>query len=318
MIVTDTKNIGIVMSVWAIHDDYDYQDEENYISVTSLMKPIKQIILGARAPKQETIDISDFVSRAMGTAIHASVEKAWEHYEVNLKKLGYPKEVIDRVRINPEPEELFEGCIPIYIEQRAKKKIAGYTVGGKFDMVAEGIVHDNKTTSAYTWVFGGRDDEHKMQGSLYRWLNPEKITENFIRINYLFTDWQAMMARQKPTYPQARIQQKDIILLEPAETERWVVNKLNTLSRLWNADENSIPDCTDEELWRSDPVYKYYKDPAKTDGKSTKNFDDASEAYQHLAVQGVGVVKEFPGTVKRCGYCAAYEVCQQRRKYFPD
>ena len=194
--ITDTKNIGIVMSVWAIHDDYDYQDEENYISVTSLLKPIKQIILGARAPKQETIDISDFVSRAMGTAIHASVEKAWEHYEVNLKKLGYPKEVVDRVRINPEPEELFEGCIPIYIEQRAKKKIAGYTVGGKFDMVAEGIVHDNKTTSAYTWVFGGRDDEHKMQGSLYRWLNPEKITENFIRINYLFTDWQAMMARQ--------------------------------------------------------------------------------------------------------------------------
>lgn len=317
--ITNNSEVGIVMAVWAVDDDYDHQDMENYISVTTLIRPIKQIILGSRVTVKPESDVVDYFSRAFGNSFHASVEKAWvKNYRKNLAKLGYSKEVIDSILINPEDNELFEGCIPVYIEQRSCKQIEGFVVGGKYDMVAEGILHDNKSTSAYTWVFGGRDDEHKLQGSLYKWLNPTRIYANFIRINYLFTDWQKMLA-VKPTYPQKRCEVKDVTLMDIPETEAWVRTRLQDLKRLWNEPEEMIPECTDEELWRSEPVFKYYADATKTNGKSTKNFDDGAEAYAHKASKGgVGAVVEFPGEVKRCGYCPAAEICQQRKRYFPD
>ena len=315
---SDVNDIGIAMAVWAINDEYDYVNDKNYLSVTKLLKPLKMIILSARAEKEDKIvDISEFISRALGNSIHASVEKAWERYRYNLKVLGYPQDVIDAVLLNPTDDQLYDGCIPVYIEQRASKEIEGFRVGGKFDMVLEGIVHDNKTTTAYTWQFGGRDEEHILQGSCYKWLNPTKITEDFIRINYLFTDWQKVMARQNPSYPQNRILKKDIPLMSPEETEEWIANKLRLIKKLWNAPEKGIPDCTMEELWQSEPQFKYYANPEKT-AKSTKNFDDRGEAYAHLAEKGVGIIKEIPGEPKRCGYCDAWGVCQQRQRYFPD
>ena len=316
---SDNKGIGIAMAVWAIHDEYDLVNEPNYISVTKLLRPLKMIILGSRAEKEDrVVDLEEFISRALGNSIHASVEKAWMHYEINLKRLGYPQDVIDSVLLNPKDDELYDGCIPVYIEQRAIREIEGFRVGGKFDMVLEGIVHDNKTTTAYSWQFGGRDEEHMLQGSCYKWLNPTKITEDFIRINYLFTDWQKFMARQNPSYPQSRIQKKDIILMSPADTEQWIAGKLRQIRRLWDAKEKDIPDCSMEELWQSEPKFKYFSNPDKTDGKSTKNFDDRGEAYAHLSTKGVGVIKEIPGEPKRCGYCDAWDICEQRQRYFPD
>jgi hypothetical protein len=328
MKITNEHGISLAMQVWLLHDEYDYQQMENYISVTSLMKPIRQIILPRRIPLEgRVLDVSELASRALGTALHDSIEKAWTNDHVRTKsliRLGYPKHVAERVRINPTDELLKEmpDCIPIYLEQRAFKKITingkTYTVGGKFDMVAEGIVHDNKSTSAYTWVHGGRDDEHKMQGSLYRWLNPEKITEDFIRIEYIFTDWQKSLAKTNPKYPQQRMANKDIPLDSIIVTDRWVKDKLVLVDKLMEAPESELPECTPDELWMSDPKYKYYADPAKTAGRSTKNFDSLAEARKHIAEKGgKGIIITEPGQPKRCEYCDAFDACKQKDRYFP-
>ncbi len=269
--------------------------------------------------------------------MHDSIEKAWKvGYKRSLKLLGYPENVIDRVLINPTLEELAnkQDPIPIYLEQRAFRKIeingTTYTIGGKFDMAAEGILHDNKSTSAFTWLHGTRDEEHKLQGSLYNWLDKEgftdascetpigvrRITEEFIRINYIFTDWQKMLAKTNPNYPQKRILYKDIPLMSDQETADWIRWKVGLVETYKNSPENQIPECTDEELWRSAPKYKYYADPNKVDGKSTKNFDDAVEARKHVAEKGKGIVVAVPGEVKRCGYCNAFPICTQKDRYF--
>ena len=324
MKITNNYNISLSLAVWLLHDEYDYVNEPNYISVTTLMKPLRHIILPRRIPRElvET-DVSDFIARALGHSLHDSIEKAWvKGYKRILALLGYPETVIDRVRINPTPEELVAtpNAIPIYLEQRAKKTVTvngkTWTVGGKFDMVAEGIVHDNKSTSAYTWVYGGRDNEHQQQGSLYRWLNPDKITEDFIRINYIFTDWQKSQAKQNPNYPQKRVESKDIVLLSEAEVQRWVEWKLQLVMKYWDAPERDIPNCTDEELWMSDPKFKYYADPAKTSGRSTKNFDSLLEANAFKAEKGnKGIIITVPGEPKRCDYCDAFPLCTQKDKY---
>ena len=324
MKITNNFNISLSLAVWLLHDEYDYVNEPNYISVTTLMKPLRHIILPRRIPRElvET-DVSDFIARALGHSLHDSIEKAWvKGYRRILSLLGYPEAVIDRIRINPTPEELAAtpNAIPIYLEQRAKKTVTvngmTWTVGGKFDMVAEGIVHDNKSTSAYTWVYGGRDEEHQQQGSLYRWLNPDKITEDFIRINYIFTDWQKSQAKQNPNYPQKRVESKDIVLLSEAEVQRWVEWKLQLVMKYWDAPERDIPNCTDEELWMSDPKFKYYADPAKTSGRSTKNFDSLLEANAFKAEKGnKGIIITVPGEPKRCDYCDAFPLCTQKDKY---
>ena len=324
MKITNNFNISLSLAVWLLHDEYDYVNEPNYISVTTLMKPLRHIILPRRIPRElvET-DVSDFIARALGHSLHDSIEKAWvKGYRRILSLLGYPEAVIDRIRINPTPEELAAtpNAIPIYLEQRAKKTVTvngmTWTVGGKFDMVAEGIVHDNKSTSAYTWVYGGRDEEHQQQGSLYRWLNPDKITEDFIRINYIFTDWQKSQAKQNPNYPQKRVESKDIVLLSEAEVQRWVEWKLQLVMKYWDAPERDIPNCTDEELWMSDPKFKYYADAAKTSGRSTKNFDSLLEANAFKAEKGnKGIIITVPGEPKRCDYCDAFPLCTQKDKY---
>ncbi|WAK44957.1 putative RecB family exonuclease [Erwinia phage Fifi067] len=327
MKITNTGNIPLALGVWLLHDEYDYQSMANYISATRLMKPLRALILAARVPPdQQVSDLEDYISRAYGHSLHDSIEKAWTNDKARnngLRQLGYPEHVIERILVNPTKEQLAAkpDAIPVYLEQRCFKKVVimgvEYTIGGKFDMVAEGIVHDNKSTTAYAWLFGGKDDDYQLQGSIYRWLEPEKITEDFIRINFLFTDWQKLQARTNPAYPQKRVEFKDIRLKDIRDTDSWVRNKITMFEKYKNSPDEEIPECTPEELWMSEPVYKYYSDPSKTTGKSTKNFNDPGEANQWWQVEkgGKGIVITIPGTPKRCEYCEAAPVCKQRLKY---
>jgi hypothetical protein len=323
--ITNTADISLDLAVWLLHDEYDYVQEENYISVTSLMKPIRQIILPSRIPPGDRVlDVTDFVASALGKSIHDSIEKAWtKGLEHKLGLLGYGPDTIQRVKVNPTLEEVraSNSIIPVYIEQRAIREHRGRRIGGKFDMVTDGIVKDNKSTSAFAWVAGTRDEEHILQMSLYRWIDAaqehRKITEDFGQINYIFTDWSKMMARQNPKYPQSRVLSKKLELLSLEDTERWVDEQLALIDKWHDAPESQIPHCTDQELWRSDPKFKYYADPKKAaeGGRSTKNFDSLTAANQHQVAMGKGVVITVPGEPKRCSYCNAFDACTQKDAY---
>jgi hypothetical protein len=328
MKVTNNMGISLPLAVWLLHDEYDYVQAENYISVTKLMKPIRQIILPGRIDDHamET-DVVDLIPRKLGHAIHDSVERAWatgQHIKA-LKTLGYPDKVIDRIKVNPTLEEVRASneIIPVYIEQRAMAQIEGFTLGGKFDMVADGIVQDTKSTSVWGWIKGTRDDEHQLQMSLYRWIDAQqehrKITEDFGIVNYVFTDYAKAMARTNPDYPDCRIKAKEISLLSLDETENWIRAKLKELLRYWNTPEADLPECTDAELWRSNPVYKFFLDQVKAQlpgAKSTKNFSDLNEARKYQAEKGGrGIIITQPGEVKACGYCAGFMGCTQKDRY---
>lgn len=325
MKVTNTTGINLPLAVWLLHDNYDYVDMENYVSATTLMKPIRQTILGSRIPPQDRqVDVSENVSRSLGNAIHDSIEKVWtSNYHRSMKLLGYPADVISRILVNPTDEELAEARnpIPIYMEHRAFREVqvngTTFTVGGKFDMVADGELYDHKSTSSFSWLFGTKDDDYQLQGSIYRWLNPDKITGDHIHINFIFTDWSRMQALSNPKYPQKRVEEKHIPLLSVDETEAWVRHRLSLIQQYRNAPEDKIPQCTDKELWRSDPVYKYYKDPNKLSGRSTKNFTSKQEADAFMSNQGgKGVVVTVPGEPKACSYCQVFDICKQKDAFF--
>jgi hypothetical protein len=325
-VITNKADISLALAVWLLHDDYDHINEPNYISATSLMKPLRHILLPPRMEKDDAqpMDVEDFIPRALGNSLHNSIEKAWtQSYAQSLRKMGYPDSVIHRIRINPEDVvlDVVPDIIPIYLEQRAFREIDGFTIGGKFDLVTEGVVQDTKSTSAYTWLHDRGDDSYQLQGSLYRWIDAAqprpKITEDYMRVNFIFTDWQKAQARANPKYPQHRIEHKEIPLLSLAETEAWVRAKLALIQKYKDTPEERLPECTDVELWRSEPVYKYYADATKTTGRSTKNFATLAEAYAFQSDRGGGgVLLTVPGEPKRCGYCPAFNICKQKDRYF--
>lgn len=303
------QNIPLALAVFLATDDYDY--EPNTISATTLLKSVRQFILSKRVDAEDNpIDITNMVSARMGTAIHTAIEKAWTNPKAVLKKLGYPKQVYENIVINPV--EVLGNQIPVYMEKRSYKNILGYTLSGKFDFVAEGKVQDFKSTSVYSYLNQSNKEKYILQGSIYRWLNPDIITKDTMLIHYIFTDWNKKDSMSNQNYPPNRIHTQELKLLSLKQIEQWITNKLTDINNYLLSEEQDLPLCTDEELWRKDTVWKYYKNPKKT-SRSTKNFNTYQEALTYSILDGsVGIIKEVKGNVAACKYCSAFPICSQK------
>jgi hypothetical protein len=316
---TNLHQIDISMAVWLVHDDYDFLPRERAISATALLKPTRQIILAGRVTGEALEDISARISMRLGHAIHDSIEHAWKTgYKRSLSLLGLPDKVIDRFKINPDPKEVQPEDIPVYIEQRGYRKLGEWVISGKLDMAVNGRLKDAKSTSVFSFIKGNKDENYRLQLSFYKWLHSDKVTDDEGDIQFVFTDWQKSMVNTIPGYPPIRIVNHTVSLYSEQETETLIASKIEDLVRYQDASQDALPRCTDEELWRSEPVYKYYSDPTKTDGRATKNFDSLIEANNHLTEKRKGVVKTVPGQVKACLYCRAFDICEQRKEYTFD
>ena len=309
---SNTSSVPLSLAVFLATDNYDH--DSSTISATTLIKPLRQVILGSRVPTDDSaVDLGQMIASRIGTAIHDGIERAWKgNYREAMKLIGIPKHVISKVEINPTIARSKEdGVIPVFMELRSSKTIGTKTVSGKFDFVAEGRVEDFKTTSVYTAMNHTNDEKYILQGSIYRWLNPDIITKDEMAIQFIFTDWSAARARTETGYPQQRFQQLVLPLKSLQETDTFVKQKLTQIETYWDAPEDTLPLCSDKDLWRSDPVFKYYKNPEKT-ARSTKNFPTRAEANIRLAEEGVGMVLEQPGQVTACKYCSAFSICSQK------
>lgn len=323
MIYTNYTNVPLPLAVWLAADDgYDLERAPHVISATSLMQPTKSLILANRVAISPTedhkVDISDRLAARLGTAVHTAVEVAWLYSRVKaLRELGYPDSVIDKIRLNPdEPGENPE--FDIYIEQRTNKAVGNWVVSGKFDFVYNGRVADVKTTQVYNWIKGSNDEKYRIQGSIYRWLNPEIITDDFIDVMMLFTDWKALNAKVDSEYPKRNMLVRTLPLMSIPETERWINARLANLERYMKANQKDMPECTPDELWMKPPKYAYYKNPKST--RATRVYDTPQEANAHRARDGIpgSVVSARPSEPKYCRYCPGRPICLQAERYVAE
>lgn len=308
----NNSNLPLSMQVFLAHNSYDGTNEGKSISATSLLKSTRQIILGGRIEDDVPIELISLVPSRIGTAFHEAVEAAWKSDGLmdTLKSLNVPKGLRERLRVNPV--EVTEDIIPVYLEQRTSKQFKGWGINGQFDIIVNGVLEDIKSTSVYSYMSQTNVKKYQLQGSIYRWLNPELITEDYMLIDYIFTDWNKHRALSGNGYPTERIMSQKIPLLSLEETERFIEGKLRELDSNLSKDEWELPKCTAEELWRTDTKYKYLSKP---DAKRGKNFDSAAEAQAYLHEKGKGTVIEVLGEVKACKYCAAFALCSQKDQY---
>lgn len=334
---TNERNIGLSQAVFLAHDEYDYDPRENSISATGLLKSTRQTILSKRLKATTTeMDISQLVASSLGTAVHDGIEKSWlnGNYKRAMFKLGYPKKQIDRIVVNPgyyqdnqgrwikdpEAEPLPKNAIPVYMEIRSEKELDGVIITGKFDFIGDGFLEDHKTTGVYTYIKKTNDEKYRLQGSIYRWLNPDLVTSDRMLINYTFTDWSKLnaMTQEKRGYPQFRVLSVPFTLMTIKETEEFIRNRISQIKTFLKRDEAAIPLCTEEELWQDPTSYKYYKNP-DSKIRSTKNFDNFAEAQTRLIKDGgVGTIDIVPGKAKACLYCPAAPLCSQAKQLSID
>ena len=103
-------------------------------------------------------------------------------------------------------------------------------------------------------------------------------------------------------------------LMSVEDTEAYVLNRLKQILEYMDKPDEEIPECTDDELWRSEPVWKYYSNPANK-ARATKNFANEGEAIAFWQSKGgKGEVVEVRGQVGACKYCPAFTVCKQKDK----
>jgi len=316
----DTNGLGTPLQVWLAHDDYDHDPRPNAISVTGLMRPIRQIMLQLNNPTAATKaeELNTRLASARGSAIHNSIEQVWEDTvkrSIALANIGTPEVVIKRVRINPSKEDLASdpSIIPVYLEQRSEKVVGNYIITGKFDMVFEGEVNDHKSTGTYTYTKSTKGEDYIRQGSIYRWLNPDIITKPNIVINFIFNDWVKFKANQQD-YPPSNPCVKRFPLDSIAKTETWIIDKLALIDSLRGVDQSALPQCSAKELWMDASKFAYYANPLKN-SRATKIYATRAEAESALAAgKYKGVVEERRSKARACSYCPSAGVCTQREQ----
>jgi len=318
---TNKNNVSLALAVFLMYDDYEYNERSNSISATGLIKPLRQLVLSKQNPALlKTVDIADLVSTRMGSAIHKGCEDAWtdlDNVSNALRVLGASEDAISRIKINPETTST--GDTPVYVEQRVEKEIDDFIISGKYDLVLDGTLNDYKSTSVWSYIYDSNADSYIKQGSIYKWLSPDKITDSYMNINYIFTDWAAAKARMDTkSYPQQRVLTKKYSLWSREETQNWIRNKLAQYKSHSNTPQEGLPECTDEELWAEDTKYKHYKNSSSTRATNGGVHTSMDDALKFQAQKGGGIIKTIPGEVKACRYCPVVSVCTQASTMLAD
>lgn len=314
-----SNNTGLSLYAQVFLATQYYDRQEAGLSVTTLLKPVKQVIMAQRvAPGERTPDVADNIPTSVGTAVHDGFERAWKSPKLvqTLMSLRIPERVANKVRVNPSPEEVAAGgIIPVYTEIRVKREVAGVTISGQYDFIGDGVVEDLKNTTVYKFITGD-SEAYVLQGSMYRWLNPDKVTKDFMHLTFNFTDWARKDFNQNPDkYPPQRMMTVKFNLLSLEETEAYIVNRVETLVRLKDVPEEDLPPCTDKELWRKPDQIRYYakvENADKPGARSTKNFDTMQDALIFQSEKGgAGAIRVKRGQVTACKYCEGFLACNQ-------
>lgn len=327
---TNNFNVPLSLALWLVDDGYDHAalSAPDTYSVTELLKPTKQIVMKRKMMAMDIevqTDLVSLVSSRLGQATHDSIEKAWrssiKQALVNkdyrkLELIGITKFVADKILIDPEDSELQYDSIPLYMEQRNTKKIGKFTVSGQYDFNFDGQLEDFKTTKTYSWSTSLNDHHYIMQGSIYRWLDPHRITSDTTKISFLFTDWSAKELG-RVGYPAAQVQSKLFNLESTFKIQMFLEKKLKEIDYLLDRPEEEIPECSDDDLWKSPDKFAYFKNPESS--RATRVFDSLPEALNLQSKNaGVGKIEIRAGEVKACRWCAAFPICKQKDRYLRD
>jgi hypothetical protein len=293
-------------------NDYDYDDRENVISATSIMKPTHMVVL-ERSNKgaDRLMDIEGMIPSVGGNALHNMLETALKKTnDETWKALGVP-----------EPEKLI-----IQTEVREESEVGDHIVSGKYDVLfkykdSKWQLADFKSMSVWGVMIDkpSKIEEWVKQMSIYRFLNQDKDIDDIAVILTWFTDWSKSDAviKVKQGYPQKRTDVEMVQLWSIAKTKAYLLSqeaKIKAGMKQYADTGKTGFECSDKELWKRGGKWAYYAKPGAK--RATKVVDTKDEAIKlQLKAKEPGAYYEYrqPEAV-RCKFCSVTEFCSDYSK----
>lgn len=274
----------------------DYKHKEHQYSVTTILNPIRQVLLSRRHTDEIIEDVSDMIWALFGTAFHSILENAKES-ESQFKE-EYLKQELDIL----------------------DKSLKGYFLSGKADLLDVDLkkMIDYKTTSTFKIQKKDYDDWYK-QLLIYAWL--------FVKIGFevdnaeivaLLKDWNRTKAKVDKNYPQLQVQVVSFkFKKEDFEfIEEYIKNRFIELKKYENVPDDELPICSEQERWNDGDKYAVKKSGNK---RALRVYDSLEEAERHINSIKEEERKNFEietrlGEDRRClNYCSCCHFCSYYR-----
>lgn len=283
MIITNKFNLPQAY-VDAVKETHPIKDKS--YSVTTILNPIREILLKRRYYDDIEQDVSDMVWLLFGSAVHKIIEES--------DKTGFAE---------------YELEWPI---------IEDYKLTGICDLYNEELysVEDHKTASVYKIIKQDFEDWRK-QGLMYAWML-RKIGHHVskLRFHALMKDWSARDYRQSqytgkfyPEHPiwtwEYEISESDMIYIE-----EFIRNKFDEIIKYESVSDDDLPICSAEDRWNDGDKYAVYKRAG--DKRAIGVFDSEEEAHRCISEKcsGMGQIEVRKGEDKRCkDYCLVCKFC---------
>lgn len=228
MKIVNKSNVPELIYKFLEQDFYDYAKVRGTTSVTTLLKPIQEIVLTERHSNEIEIDAADRLWTVFGSAVH---------------------EVLSKIK----GEDIKQ-------EERVYTKILDERVSGKFDVINKNRIYDYKVTSAWTIAYRSRDEDWKRQLSLYRWIYWKEKNIFLDNIGYVIAilkDWSENQVSGK--YPKTPIVQLEYILDSVQDVEKYVEGRIKEIQTARDQEDIDLPWCTDKERWWNEKKGEYIK-----------------------------------------------------------
>lgn len=213
-------------------DLYDHEEKGNSISATELLKPVRMTVLRRRYDSLLEVDAIDQLWKLLGTGVHAVLEK-----EKGMEKI-----------------------------ERLKVTVLGREVSGRWDRIFKNKITDYKVTSAWSIVFGDREEEWVWQLSIYRWLYFKVkgvLLDETGSIVAILRDWSEKnlktnkFGKVSDTYPKAPAIELNYKLKTIEETEAFVTECVLNIINSEKLEDDALPLCSDEDRWWNEKNGEY-------------------------------------------------------------
>ena len=280
MKITNTYHLpeSIVRAV--VNDPYDAGGSE--FTASTLVRPPQITGLMAQHYDELEEDASGRIWALLGQAVHAILERSEERTE--------------------------------NVEQRIFSIVDGSLVSMQFDRIKMDLdaktIQDFKVTSAWTTVFGGREEwtQQLNIGVQLCWNNAIHIEH--AEIVAIYRDWTETNSLRYADYPKVMVDVLPITVWSEPDRIDFIREQVQLHRKARQGDWRP---CTDKERWAKPTTYAVMKIGRQSAVRVFDNLSDAN-AYLDEHQDGKLSVQTRPGESARCSkYCLVAQFCPQFR-----
>lgn len=275
-----TNNASLPMPFVRMAED-TYKSTPKRYSVTTLLKPVREILLKRRYEQEYEQDCSDMIWLLFGKAVHSILES----YGTGDSE---------------------------FVEERLSYKLEnGYTISGVIDFydIDKGEVVDYKTASVWKVLFKDYSD-WKKQGLMYAWLLKNyNLPCNKVLFYAILKDWQKTKSQVNADYPKSPVQMVEFYVTdeEIEETDQYIKSKIEELIYYEDKPDEELPLCSMEDRWNDGDKFAVMKKGRKT---ALRVLDTMEEAESYKVEKGGDFIETRKGTDKKCiDYCLYCTKC---------